>query len=52
MYWINPFQFSQRAFLINEFTDARWGAENSPGPDGRGLGRYLLASKGLPDDYW
>ena len=50
VYWINPFQFSQRAFLINEFTDPRW--SETPGPDGDGLGTYLLRTKGLPNVYW
>lgn len=43
-------QFSQRALLINEFSDPRW--SEVAGPDGRGLGTYLLASKGLPNTYW
>ena len=52
LYWANPFQYSQRALLINEFTDARWNGENSPGPYNTGLGHYLLQTKGLPSHYW
>ncbi|KAK9797350.1 hypothetical protein WJX73_000657 [Symbiochloris irregularis] len=52
VYWINPYQYGQRAFFINEFTAQRWLAPDSPGPRGNGLGNYLLETKDIPNHYW
>ena len=42
VYWIDPLQYAQRAIIINEFTDSRWGA----------LGPQLLALRSFPNHYW
>lgn len=46
VYWIDPLQYAQRALIINEFTDSRWGS--GPGS----LGDTLLTIRSFPGHYW